>query len=68
MLILVEMDFSTKFNLVQLSYKPTKFTLCYESSLVLFQEAKIFKDPKRTRINYLTDLTGLPKKSIEVFF
>ena len=30
MLILVEMDFSTKFNLVQLSYKPTKFTLWSE--------------------------------------
>ena len=27
MLILVEMAFSTKFNLVQLSYKPTKFIL-----------------------------------------
>ena len=44
------------------------FYMDYESSLVLFQEAKKFENPKRTRVNYLTDLTGIPKKSIENFF
>ena len=44
------------------------FYMDYESALVLFREAKLFKNPELTRIDYLTSLTGVPKKSIENFF
>ena len=44
------------------------FYMDYESALVLFQEAKVFKSPEITRLDYLMDLTGVPKISIKNFF
>ena len=44
------------------------FYMDYESALVLFREAKMFEKPEITRIDYLTNLTGVPRKTIENFF